>query len=197
METRSALASRCAARVVDSDDAFIFSPPWSAGDAHGLDGRTLALVRIAALVAVGGSLASYVSRVNAALIEDAGGSGDHERDADRLLDRGARVRRSASRRHGKTFRDRGVADADVDPCSDGRRPDPFLRENRPPVLSRGLDHGERRPLRHQTGGQRRSFDPLQQQLTPPRRISATGMSLEHRHSLLSPLLSRATMQIFQ
>lgn len=57
--------------VVGDDDAFIFSPPLPEGEACVLDRKTLALVRIAALVALGGSLASYVSRVNAALIADA------------------------------------------------------------------------------------------------------------------------------
>jgi 4-carboxymuconolactone decarboxylase len=57
--------------VVDNDDAFIFSPPWPDGHAPVLDPKTLALVRIAALVALGGSLASYVSRVDAALTADA------------------------------------------------------------------------------------------------------------------------------
>jgi 4-carboxymuconolactone decarboxylase len=62
-------------RLTVHDDAFIESmlgaTPGVA--AYGLDARTLALGRIAALVALGGPLGSYLSRVDAALHEGATG----------------------------------------------------------------------------------------------------------------------------
>jgi alkylhydroperoxidase/carboxymuconolactone decarboxylase family protein YurZ len=54
------------------DDAFIESAlGCGPHGACGLDPKTLALLRIAALIAIGGSLTSFLSRVEAALIEDA------------------------------------------------------------------------------------------------------------------------------